>query len=115
MKEETETRGRLAKIAKIIEDGLEIISNVFEGVLAYDKNHRSLLFQGYKGQIPVHPKNKLGDVAANVAYDVVFPLCNSKILHDSVCVSCFESFFEIVASTKGIVALAGKDRFASSC
>jgi len=113
MKEETETRGRLAKIAKIIEDGLEIISNVFEGVLAYDKNHRSLLFQGYKGQIPVHPKNKLGDVAANVAYDVVFPLCNSKILHDSVCVSCFESFFEIVASTKGIVALAGKDRFSS--
>lgn len=113
MKEETETRERLAKISKTIEDGLEIISNVFNGVLAYDKKHRSLLFQGYKGQIPVQPKNKLGDIAANVAYDVVFPLCNSKILHDSVCVGCFESFFEIVASTKGITALAGKDRSSS--
>ena len=110
IQKESETRERLSKIAKTIEDGLEIISNVFDGVLAYDKNHRSLLFQGYKGQIPVRPKNRLGDSAANVAYDVIFPLCNSHILHDSVCVYCLESFFEIIASMKGITTLAGKDR-----
>ena len=117
LKEETETRVRLLNIAKTVEDGLEIISNVFSGMFAYDNNkskNQSFLFQGYKGQLQILPKIKLGDVAANIAYDIIFPLCGSKILSDGACLSCIDSLIESIATTKDIPALAGKSRRSSA-